>query len=92
MTISQKLGVTVQIGKKGITEEALKEITRQLQKRKTVKIKLLKSSLGRETRQAMKDRIVQSTGSLMTADVGNILVIAKKEKQIKRPEHNDKER
>ncbi len=39
-----ELKATVQIGKKGITEEILSEIKEQLKKRKVVKIKFLKNT------------------------------------------------
>lgn len=83
MSVSQKIDVTVQIGKKGLTEALIKEIMHQLQKRKTVKIKLLRSSMQLDTRKGMQENVVKATESEMVADLGNIIVIQKKEKQIR---------
>ncbi|MFC1753059.1 YhbY family RNA-binding protein [Thermoproteota archaeon] len=72
----------VQIGKKGLTEESIKEIKEQLKKKGIVKIKLLKSGiecLGGKTKKSIANDIALKTGSKLVSQVGFTAVYHKKQ-------------
>lgn len=62
-----QIKATVQIGKKGITEDVIEEIKAQLKKRRIVKIKFLKNS----DREDFKMRI-ESVASQINAEIVEI--------------------
>ena len=66
------------IGKSGLTEGVVKEITRQLKKKKLVKIKFLKSALeGKNKKEFAKD-IASKTDSELIQQVGFVIVLYKR--------------
>jgi RNA-binding protein YhbY len=72
--------VTVQVGKFGVSETLIIEIIKQLKNRKTIKIKLLKSSLDHAPRKELIDKIINFTNSELVSIVGNVAVIRRKGK------------
>ncbi|MFH0977736.1 MAG: YhbY family RNA-binding protein [Candidatus Woesearchaeota archaeon] len=69
---------TVQIGKNGVTENTLEEIIKQLRARKTVKIKILKSSLENAEREDTIKKIIKGTQSDLIFQRGNVVIIKEK--------------
>lgn len=84
MRLSNKF-VTVQIGKKGLTEEAMLEILKSLKTNTSVRVKLLKSFLESKDRKVVFREIMERLESLAPKNVvleanhkGNILVVSRK--------------
>ena len=71
----RNLPVTLQIGKRGVTEGLLKEIDLQLKKRRFVKIKLLRSFAEEVGRKEAAEDLAQKTQSIIVAFKGFILVL-----------------
>ncbi|MBD3354938.1 RNA-binding protein [Candidatus Woesearchaeota archaeon] len=69
----------IRIGKSGLTENLIKEIRRQLKKRKLIKIKLLRSAEERENRKKFAEEIAEKTGSELVHHVGFVVVLHKKQ-------------
>lgn len=65
----------VNIGKQGITDSLIKEITKQLKKRKLIKIKLLKSFSG--DRKEAAQELVAKTKSELISQIGKAIVLYK---------------
>jgi len=72
---AKTLEPVVRIGKSGLTENIVKEINKNLSKRKLIKVKLLRSSY--EDKKKFIESIVQATGSELIESVGNIITIYK---------------
>ncbi|MBS7606270.1 YhbY family RNA-binding protein [Candidatus Bathyarchaeota archaeon] len=68
---------TVRVGKKGITEAQIKEILKQLEARRTVKVKVLKSALVGETVEDIAQRISSETGSRVIQIIGRTFTLYK---------------
>lgn len=66
--------VTLQLGKKGLTENFIEEVKRVLKKRKVVRIKILKSA-----REIPKEEIAkvlsQKTGAKISKIIGYIIIL-----------------
>ncbi|MBN2367735.1 ribosome assembly RNA-binding protein YhbY [Candidatus Woesearchaeota archaeon] len=62
----------VRIGKKGLTDETIKEIKRHLKKRKLVKVKILKST---EDRKKIAKELAKKTGAELIDAVGFVVVL-----------------
>ncbi|RLF24608.1 MAG: RNA-binding protein [Thermoprotei archaeon] len=69
----------VHIGKKGITEEVIEEIKRQLEERKVVKVRILRSCLEVENRdrREIARRIAELTGAKLAGIRGHVFVLYK---------------
>ena len=72
---AKTLEPVVRIGKSGLTENIVKEINKNLSKRKLIKIKLLRPSY--EDKRKFIDSIVQATRSELIESVGNVVVLYK---------------
>jgi len=72
---------TIRIGKKGVTDEQLKEILKQLEARETVKIKVLRSALANETVENIAKRISAETGSKIIQVIGHTFTLFKPKKK-----------
>lgn len=68
---------TVRVGKKGITEVQVKEVLKQLEARRTVKVKVLKSALVGETVEDIAQRISSETGSRVIRIIGHTFTLYK---------------
>ena len=75
--MNRELTTTVQIGKNGLTEQLIRELDKQLRKRKIVKIKLLKSSMANVDKGNLVKKILSATKSRPISIVGHTLVIEK---------------
>ena len=65
----------VRIGKKGLTDETVQEIKKQLKKKKLIKIKVLRSGLEDIGIKELTDRLVEETGSVLVSRVGFVVVL-----------------
>ena len=75
---------TIRIGKKGVTDEQLKEILKQLEARETVKIKVLRSALANETVENIAKRISTETGSKIIQVIGHTFTLFKPKRKSRR--------
>ena len=74
---SHKIGVSVLIGKAGLSEKVIDEINTQLKAHKLIKIKV--SSNDKIYRNQIQEKICKITGSVVINRIGKILVIFKEE-------------
>jgi len=65
----------LRIGKSGLTDGVLKEIEKQLKKRKLIKIKFLKSALDGKNRKEFAKEIATKTRSELIDQVGFVIVL-----------------
>ena len=68
----------IRIGKKGITDEVIKEISKQIKKKKLIKIKFLKSFLDKKERKETAREIAEKTDSKIIEQIGFVVVLWKK--------------
>ena len=66
---------TVRIGKRGTTEPILQEISRHLDKREMVKVKILKTALASEDVREVAKRVVAETDSELVQLRGHTLIL-----------------
>ena len=71
---SHDLDPILQIGKEKLTEKVIKEILRQLKKKKLIKIKLLKSA---GDRKELTEQITTLTKATLIRSVGRVVVLYK---------------
>ena len=57
---------TLRIGKKGVTDSFIGEVSKNLEKRGEVKVKILKSGLGDNTTGEIAKKVAESTGAKIT--------------------------
>ena len=74
---SHKIGVSVLIGKAGLSEKVIDEINTQLKAHKLVKIKV--SSNDKMYRNQIQEKICKITNAVVINKIGKILVIFKEE-------------
>jgi len=74
---SHKIGVSVLIGKAGLSEKVINEINIQLKAHKLIKIKV--SSNDKMYRNQIQEKICKITDSIVINKIGKILVIFKEE-------------
>ena len=74
---SHKIGVSVLIGKAGLSEKVIYEINTQLKAHKLIKIKV--SSNDKIHRNQIQEKICKITDSIVINKIGKILVIFKEE-------------
>lgn len=65
----------LRLGKKGITDNVIKEIGEQLEKRYMIKIKFLQSFMDNYNRRTIGENISQRTDSRVILQVGGVLVL-----------------
>ena len=68
----------VRIGKSGMTDSVVKEIKKQVQDKKLIKVKMLKSFIGGRDKKDVAKEIAEKTGSMLVHTVGFVAVLAKK--------------
>lgn len=76
---------TIWIGKKGISQETLAEIDRQLEREETIKIKILRSALTDGNAKTIASKVAQQTKSVLIEIRGHTIILYKKKKE---PKHN----
>lgn len=74
---------TVWIGKNGITPETVGEISKQLETREMVKVKMLKSALTGEKAKQVAEEIAQQTEATLIGVRGHTFVLYKRRKRKK---------
>jgi len=82
--IKRRLGEerpTIWIGKNGASQESLKEIEKQLEKKKMVKIKILKSALEEDEAKEIASRIAEQTGASLVEVRGHTFMLYKRRKK-----------
>lgn len=78
---------TVRIGKKGVTEAQIREISKHLDARRKVKVKVLKSALLEDTVENIAQKISSKTDSKIIQIIGHTFTLYKpKRKTSTQPE------
>ena len=72
---------TVWVGKEGSSPQAIKEISRQLERRKMVKVQVLKSALNDENVRDIALNTAQQTGSILIDVRGHTFILHKPRKK-----------
>ena len=72
---------TIWIGKEGTTPQIVDEISRQLEKREIVKVRILKSALKGEETKSVGSKIAQQTSSTLIEVRGHTLLLYKRRKK-----------
>lgn len=75
---SNQLHVMVRIGKNGITDNTIEEISKNLKAHKLIKIKLLKSFPELENRKEIAKSLAEKTGSQLIQATGFTIVLHKR--------------
>jgi len=75
---SKQTEATVWVGKEGVTEGLLSQISDQLKARELVKIKLQKSALGEDKTSQTADKVAASTGATLVEVMGHTFSLYKK--------------
>jgi len=76
-----KASPNIRIGKGGASEEVLKEIARQLEKNKMVKVKILKTALKNDEAKQMACRTAEQTASSLVELRGHTFMLYKRRKK-----------
>lgn len=74
---------TIWIGKEGTSPQIFNEISRQLEKREMVKVKVLKSALKEEETKKIASKIAQQTESTLIDVRGHTIILYKPRKRKK---------
>ncbi len=74
---------TIWIGKEGTSPQILNEISRQLEKREMVKVKVLKSALKEEETKKVASKIAEQTESTIIDIRGHTIILYKPRKRKK---------
>jgi len=74
---------TVWVGKEGAAPKTVNEVSRQLEKREMVKVKILKSALKEDETREIASKIGQQTGSTLIDIRGHTLILYKPRKRKK---------
>jgi len=74
---------TVWVGKEGAAPKTVNEVSRQLEKREMVKVKILKSALKEEETRGIASKIAQQTGSTLIDIRGHTLILYRPRKRKK---------
>ena len=79
----------MQIGKSGITAGLLRELRIQLKAKKIIKIKLMKSFIEEKDKKEVAKDLAKKLNSEVVSQIGNVVVLAKKEKAKKPKKENN---
>lgn len=72
---------TVWVGKEGLTPPLLGEIENQLEKKKMLKIKILKSALQQDTAQTIASKAAEQTGASLVEIRGHVFILYRRHKK-----------
>ena len=72
---------TIHVGKEGFTVQSAKEIDKQLEQNKMVKVKILKAALQKETAQAIAAKAAELTGSSLVEIRGHVFILYRRLKR-----------
>jgi RNA-binding protein len=79
---SRRTDATIWIGKQGVTEELLIQVTGQLKKRELVKLKAQKSALVETETQVLATKVASSTGSTLIEVMGHTFTLYKRREKV----------
>ena len=68
----------IQIGKNGVTDSLISEIRKQLRKKKSDKVKILKSALGEVDKKEIASDVANRSGGILVDVRGNTFVLKRK--------------
>ncbi len=68
----------VRIGKSGLSDTVVGEIKKQIEQKKLIKVKMLRSFVGTEDKKQIARQMAEKTGSVLVQSVGLTVVLAKK--------------
>jgi len=72
---------TIWIGKDGLTPQLSNEIENQLEKKKMLKIKILKSALQQETAKAIASKAAEQAGASLVEVRGHVFILYRRHKK-----------
>jgi RNA-binding protein len=72
---------TIWVGKEGASPQTMNEISRQLEKRKMVKVQILNSALVNESAKDIASKTAQQTGSVLIDVRGHTFILHKPRKK-----------
>jgi RNA-binding protein len=72
---------TVWVGKDGLTPQLSNEIENQLEKKKMLKIKILKSALQQDTAQTIASKTAEQTGASLVEVRGHVFILYRRHKK-----------
>ncbi|MCK4439404.1 YhbY family RNA-binding protein [Candidatus Bathyarchaeota archaeon] len=72
---------TIRIGKNRVSQELLKEIEKQLERKEMVKIKILQSALDRDGAKEIASRIAEQTEASLAEVRGHTFMLYKRRKK-----------
>ena len=67
----------VRIGKSGLSETVVAEIKKQIEQKKLIKVKMLRSFVGNDDKKVLAKQIAEKTGSILVQRTGFVAVLAK---------------
>jgi RNA-binding protein len=74
---AKTLEPVIRIGKNGLTENTIKEIKKQLNKKKLIKVKLLKAFVKGKDKKLVANKIAEETNSKVIDLVGFVVILYK---------------
>ncbi|PIN78540.1 RNA-binding protein [Candidatus Woesearchaeota archaeon CG_4_10_14_0_2_um_filter_33_10] len=74
---AKTLEPVIRIGKNGLTESTIKEIKKQLNKKKLIKVKLLRAFISDKNKKEVAKEIAEKTSSNLIYMVGFVIVLYK---------------
>jgi RNA-binding protein len=72
---------TIWVGKDGLTPQLSNEIENQLEKKKMLKIKILKSALQQNTAQTIASKAAEQTGASLVEVRGHVFILYRRHKK-----------
>jgi RNA-binding protein len=72
---------TIHVGKEGFTEQSAKEIDKQLDQNKMVKVKILKSALQTETAKVIATKAAEQTCASLVEVRGHVFILYRRRKK-----------
>lgn len=76
---------TIWMGKKGVTQEVIEEVSKQLDQDEVVKVRVLKSALQTSKREVLASLIAEKTGSELIEVRGNTFVVYRHRRAREKP-------
>jgi RNA-binding protein len=70
--------MVVQLGKAGITDSFIEEVRDQVKKKKTVKVKILRSAKGEKDREEIAAEVAKRCNAVLADVRGNTFVLTKR--------------
>ena len=72
---------TIHVGKEGFTVQSAKEIDKQLDQNKMVKVKILKSALQTETAKVIATKAAEQTSASLVEVRGHVFILYRRRKK-----------